>query len=82
LCFENLDRHFLKIEIFLIYKNQGATVRLRERERGGGRMASANRLLYLEHQFGKKLREALIQRYKRLPSTAFVAIHFNRELEN
>jgi hypothetical protein len=79
LCFENLDRHFLKIEIFLIYKNQGATVRLRER---GGRMASANRLLYLEHQFGKKLREALIQRYKRLPSAAFVAIHFNRELEN
>jgi hypothetical protein len=45
-------------------------------------MSSANRLLYLEHQFGKKLREALIQRYKRLPSAAFVAIHFNRELEN
>ena len=45
-------------------------------------MASANRLLYLEHQFGKKLREALIQRYKRLPSAAFVAIHFNRQLGN
>ena len=45
-------------------------------------MASANRLLHLEHQFGKRFREALIQRYKRLPSAAFVAIHFNRQLGN
>jgi hypothetical protein len=45
-------------------------------------MASADRLLYLGHQFGKRLRDALIQRYKRLPSAAFVAIHFNRKLGN